>query len=435
MKYIGSAPGRLDVMGGISDYSGALVLQMPLSQTTEVEIEEVSGDFLRITSSQGQNVLGEFEIDYTKLKHFISDPEMFRSEVLSQKNGKWAIYPLACFAVIVNEKGIDLPACHISIQSTVPLGKGVSSSAAIEVATIRALAKMKNLEFHGTELAILAQMAENKYVGAPCGLMDQLASAFGENGKLLPILCQPDQLSPGITIPDGLRFYGIDSGIKHQVTGASYSDVRTAAAMGYSIISQHLGSSVSDLTQAKLSGKRSELPYAGYLANISLSEFCETFEMLLPKKLSGSDFIKQFGETADPYAKIIPESIYDVRVCTLHPIAEHQRTQQFRFLLEYSAGIQETKKKEKVLQSMGELMFQSHSSYSACGLGHPATNKLVEMVRQNLGAGVYGAKITGGGSGGTVCVLLDTEIGNKTVNEIHEQYQKELGKSVLLIKP
>ena len=433
MIYKGSAPGRLDVMGGISDYSGALVLQMPLSQTTEVEIEEVSGDYLRISSYQGQNVLGEFEINWSKLKPLISEPELFRNEVLSQNNGKWAIYPLACFAAIASEKGIDFPACHISIQSNVPLGKGVSSSAAIEVSTIRALVKMKNLEFEGTELAVLAQKAENKFVGAPCGLMDQLASAYGENGKLLPILCQPDLLSQAIAIPNGLKFYGIDSGIKHEVTGASYSDVRTSAAMGYSLIAQHLGVPAKDLKKAKCSGKKSELPFGGYLANISLSEFYTKFEKLLPEEISGGNFIEQFGETADPYARINPESIFNVKVCTLHPIAEHQRTKQFRFLLDYSANIQEYKMKEYVLETMGELMFQSHYSYSACGLGHPNTNDLVELVRENLGSGVYGAKITGGGSGGTVCVLSDNKIGNQTVEKIHEQYQIKTGKSVLLL--
>jgi len=435
MKFIGSAPGRLDVMGGISDYSGALVLQMPLSQTTEVEIEENSGEYLTIASSQGQNLLGEFEINWSKLKLLISDSELFRKEVLAQKNGKWAIYPLACFAVISREKGIDLPNCQISIQSTVPLGKGVSSSAAIEVATIRAIAKMKNLVFKDTELAVLAQMAENQFVGAPCGLMDQLASAYGENGKLLPILCQPDVLSSGLAIPEGLSFYGIDSGIKHEVNGASYGDVRTAAAMGYAIIAQHLGTNFSDLIKARISGKKSELPFGGYLANISLSDFYTRFEKLLPEKLSGKDFLNQFRETSDLYAKIDPESVFSIRICTQHPIAEHQRTKQFKLLLEYSALTQNVEKRERIMESMGELMFQSHASYSACGLGHPKTNELVEMVRQNLGSGVFGAKITGGGSGGTVCVLSDNRQGGNTVSHIHNQYQEKLGRSVLLIKP
>jgi L-arabinokinase len=166
-----------------------------------------------------------------------------------------------------------------------------------------------------------------------------------------------------------------------------------------------------------------------------LSDFYTRFEKLLPEKLSGKDFLNQFRETSDLYAKIDPESVFSIRICTQHPIAEHQRTKQFKLLLEYSALTQNVEKRERIMESMGELMFQSHASYSACGLGHPKTNELVEMVRQNLGSGVFGAKITGGGSGGTVCVLSDNRQGGNTVSHIHNQYQEKLGRSVLLIKP
>jgi len=435
MKFKASAPGRLDVMGGISDYSGALVLQMPLAQKTEVEIEENETELLTISSYHEGHFLGSFEINWNYLKTFISSPERFREIVTSQKNGNWAIYPAACLAILIREKEVNLNGIAINISSTVPLGKGVSSSAAIEVATIRALAGLKNLAFKGTELAVLAQKAENQYVGAPCGLMDQLASTFGENGKLLPIICQPDLLKPTISIPDQISFFGIDSGVKHEVTGASYGDVRTAAAIGYSIIAQHLGVSEDQLKLAKLSGDKSNLPYQGYLTNISFSEFCNEFQSLLPKKVGGGEFLKKYKETADPFAKIETGTEYPVSDSTIHPIAENERTRQFESLIVSLSDIKEVDKKEAIYRKLGELMFASHESYSACGLGHPKTDMLVEMVRSNLGNGVFGAKITGGGSGGTVCVLAVGETGRQKVREIHETYQNLIGKKVLLICP
>jgi L-arabinokinase len=75
-------------------------------------------------------------------------------------------------------------------------------------------------------------------------------------------------------------------------------------------------------------------------------------------------------------------------------------------------------------------MYQSHTSYSICGLGDPQTDELVDMVKQQQGRGVYGAKITGGGSGGTVCVLCEGEEGLHTARMIHQQYQQKLGKEV-----
>jgi L-arabinokinase len=128
-----SAPGRLDVMGGISDYSGALVLQMPLLETTEVEVEESKDEIIRIESGHGNQSLGRCEIPLSEFRNACQNGEDFRALLKSKTNGNWAIYPAACLAVLVNHKGLILTqGLHFRIRSSVPLGKGVSSSAAIE---------------------------------------------------------------------------------------------------------------------------------------------------------------------------------------------------------------------------------------------------------------------------------------------------------------
>ncbi len=90
----------------------------------------------------------------------------------------WIAYPLGCALVLIKEKGIDFRGADFIIESDVPLGKGVSSSAALEVAVMKSLRAAFGLTFEGTELPVLAQRTENLIVGAPCGLMDQLTSFF-----------------------------------------------------------------------------------------------------------------------------------------------------------------------------------------------------------------------------------------------------------------
>src|SRR2546423_13315929 len=93
----------------------------------------------------------------------------------------------------------------------------------------------------GTGLGGACQGVENPVVGAPCGIMDQMTSACGRRDRLLRLRCQPGTIEGYVAIPDGYRFYGIDSGISHAVAGADYGTVRTAAFMGYRMIAAAAG--------------------------------------------------------------------------------------------------------------------------------------------------------------------------------------------------
>ena len=84
----------------------------------------------------------------------------------------------------------------------------------------------------GTEAARLCQVAENRVVGAPCGIMDQMVSAVGRRDRLLALLCQPAEVVDYVKIPKGLAFFGIDSGIRHAVSGSDYTSVRVGGFHG-----------------------------------------------------------------------------------------------------------------------------------------------------------------------------------------------------------
>ncbi|MCU0339597.1 MAG: hypothetical protein MUE30_06920 [Spirosomaceae bacterium] len=402
-----SSSGRLDVMGGIADYSGALVLQMPIRERTTVTLLRSLPDLRLLVHSDGHSA----EIDYTALLDTDQRPDYPKAQryFQSRPDLHWASYVVGCLLVLQREKGVQPVGFEIQVASDVPIGKGVSSSAALEVATMKALSAYYQLHFEGTELPTFAQKVENLIVGAPCGLMDQLACYFGQPQHLLPILCQPDVLNAPIALPTNLRFVGIDSDVRHSVGGASYGEVRTAAFMGLAIIN----------------ATRSQ-PLA-YLTQLSVAEFEQHYAHLLPRQLLGKDFLEQYQRTPDTVTTVQPEREYCVYQATAHPILEHQRVGYFADTLRRYAG---TRAPQNTLQQLGQWMYESHESYTACGLGSEATDRLVAMVREQHGKGVYGAKITGGGSGGTVCVLCDAENGLQTARQIHQQYSREVGKEV-----
>jgi galactokinase len=226
---------------------------------------------------------------------------------------------------------------------------------------------------------------------------------------LLALLCQPAELKPLVPVPDEISFWGIDSGIKHSVSGSDYTSVRVGAFMGQRIIvelmKQHASKNYPNI-QSK------------YLADITPSLYEQYFLGNLPERMRGSKFIQQYQDTVDEVTEIEPEFIYSIRKPTAHPIYEHSRVQTFAELLKESVG-------EDACIQLGELMYQSHQSYSDCGLGSTGTDRLVAFARE-FGSlkGLYGAKITGGGSGGTVA-LLGRSDARHLIEEIADKYSGE----------
>ncbi len=391
------APGRLDVMGGIADYSGSLVLELPLREETRVSIQRDPSRTLSIESQRLSGAASSFTMQVAEL-----DQTYEHARAYFQRN--WAAYIAGAFVVLAREKGfVPREGARIRIESTVPEGIGVASSAALEVAAMTAIDAAFELGLAPREIALLCQKVENSVVGAPCGVMDQMAAVFGEENRLLALLCQPAEIVANVAIPEELAIWGIDSGITHQVSGADYASVRVGAFMGYRMLCEMAGSDLN-----------------GYLANLSPSELEQKYLDRLPETIRGIDFLERFGETSDSATRVDPGGTYPVRRAAAHPVYEHFRVRSFLELLETGRA--------SGAPLLGELMFQSHASYSACGLGSRATDRLVELAR-GLGPsrGIYGAKITGGGSGGTVAILgrRDAE---ESIREIADRYASDTGR-------
>jgi L-arabinokinase len=394
---VARAPGRLDLMGGIADYSGSLVLQLPLAVATFAAAQWSNDDQIRMRPilAGAQNWLAEASVPLTDLA---DDYDVVRMRLAADPRARWVAYVAGAVTVLRRERGVRLPrGVRVLISSTVPVGKGVSSSAAIEVATMHALCGLLELKLEGRELALLCQKVENLVVGAPCGVMDQMTSACGEADSLLALLCQPAEIQAPVRLPSDVVVYGIDSNIRHEVSGADYRSVRVGAFMGYRIIADIAGLRVArDGARVRID----DPAWHGYLANVSPADWESQFRRRVPERMRGSDFLARYGGLTDTVTTVEPDRDYAIRQPTAHPIYEHDRVRRFRALL------QPGKATDDVLTELGELMYQSHASYSACGLGSSGTDRIVDEVRTfGTAQGFFGAKITGGGSGGTVAVL------------------------------
>jgi L-arabinokinase len=225
--------------------------------------------------------------------------------------------------------------------------------------------------------------------------MDQAAAVLGDEGYLLPLVCQPCLPQPLVRLPETLACWAVDSGVSHAVTGIEYEAARAAAFMGYKLICDWEGLPVRLDASGRIP-RYVDLRWNGYLSNLAPSLFRSRYEGRLPERISGAEYLATGHFHADPFTSVRDEIQYRVRACARYAVEENHRIELFVELARRAGS--------GVL--MGELMYQSHYSYSECGLGCEATDLLVELVREEGAAnGLYGAKITGGGAGGTVAVL------------------------------
>ncbi|XP_056174748.1 L-arabinokinase-like isoform X2 [Syzygium oleosum] len=464
--FVTRAPGRLDVMGGIADYSGSLVLQMPIREACHVAVQrnhpsrhrlwkhalarqQARGQgptpVLQIVSygSELSNRGPTFDMDlsdfmdggkpisYVKAKEFFArDPSQ-----------KWAAYVAGTILVLMTELGVCFKdSISLLVSSAVPEGKGVSSSASVEVASMSAIAAAHGLNISPRDLALLCQKVENHIVGAPCGVMDQMTSACGEANKLLAMVCQPAEVIGLVGIPSHVRFWGIDSGIRHSIGGADYGSVRIGAFMGRRMIKSTASTMLSGTLSNGNGTNQDEVEEDGlelleseasldYLCNLSPHRYEALYASMLPESILGETFVEKYADHNDPVTIIDNKRTYGVRASARHPIYENFRVKAFKALLTSASS-------DEQLTALGELLYQCHYSYSACGLGSDGTDRLVRLVQEmqhsrrskHDDGTLYGAKITGGGSGGTVCAVGRNSLrSSQQILEIQQRYKKATG--------
>jgi L-arabinokinase len=414
--FISRAPGRLDLMGGNVDYTGGLVFQSTIREATWAAAQQRDDGSIVFWNPQmkeeGWSDRVEFEFDQ------LTSVEAVKQLVNAGAEIRWTAYVLGAFWLLrqQNPEAV-LSGCSVYIDSDVPLNKGVSSSAAVEVSVMKAAAASYGINLNGIELAEACQWVENVVADSACGIMDQAASVLGDQEHILPLLCQPCLPRALVKLPTGLRCWAIDSGVRHAVTGIEYEAARAAAFIGYRMICEWEGLPI----EKELSGRIPRFAdprWNGYLSDVAPSVFRSRYEHHLPERVSGDELLALNKVHPDPFTTVRSDVTYRVRACTRYAVEENQRICLF---IELARG-SETEPLKEAFRQMGELMFQSHWSYTETGLGCEATDQLIEMVRSHCGRGMlYGAKITGGGAGGTVAVLGSAD-GEGAFREVVAEY-------------
>ena len=235
-----SAPGRVNLIGEHTDYNEGFVLPFAINRRTVLALGTRDDGILRVASSFADEVA-----------------EIALADLAPEVLGGWSAYPLGV-AWALGQHGADLaavPGVDIYIDSVVPVGAGLSSSAAIESAVALALGDVWQLGFDRPTLAKVGQLAENKAVGAPTGIMDQSASLLGKKDSAVFLDCrtlQAEIVELGFAAA-GLELVIIDTGVSHSHATGGYADRRAsceagAAAMGVSSLRDV---SVDDLDRAR----------------------------------------------------------------------------------------------------------------------------------------------------------------------------------------
>ncbi len=403
------APGRLDVLGGVADYSGSTVLEGTLLDATFVAVQPRQDRQLRIRSSfAGTDAVVDLESVFPGGSP--APAHQVREALREARERAWTAYVAGCLYELARAGHVDPTAVRgfsILVESSVPVGAGVSSSAALEVSAMAALLAQLGLTLDGLEVAALCQRAENRIAGAPCGIMDQVTCALGRENSLLVLKCQPHTVLGHARIPSGWRFVGIDSGVKHAVGGGRYTRARVGAFMGLKVLQ----------TLARDD-------WGGYLCNLSPDSW-KPWRERIPETLRGRDFLDQYGELPDSVTRVDPDEIYAVRACAEHPILENDRVRQFIALM----TLAEKDDDPVILREAGSLMLEAHGSYSThVQLGAEETDLLVELsMERGPSRGIYGAKITGGGSGGTVAILCSGLEADESIAVVRSEYERRTG--------
>lgn len=209
-EWIGEAPGRVNLIGEHTDYNDGLVLPVAIDRSTLVVAGPAAGSASRVWS-----------LDVGEESPFETSQPQRECEYPWSNYVRGVAWAFAC-------AGLAVPPLKLAIASRVPMGAGLSSSAALEVAVAAVIAAAGGLSIPPKEMALLAHQAESQFVGVPCGIMDQFASCLGAEGHALLIDCRTQlyERVPMELDQVGLSLVVVDSGVSRKLAGSAYRQRR-----------------------------------------------------------------------------------------------------------------------------------------------------------------------------------------------------------------
>ena len=338
---VAAAPGRVNLIGEHIDYSDGFVLPFAIKDRTLVAARKRNDSTVRIASAQRRNKIVTVGINQVK-------PGL---------KGEWERYALGVLWSMGVTEGVDL-----MIDGHVPLGAGLSSSAALECSVATAMNHLFDMGFNLEELARLTQKAENQYVGVPCGIMDQSVSLMATQGSALLLDCR-DLSTKNISFDvasHGLELLIIDTQAHHALTDGGYAERRASCE---SVVAKLGISSLRELTMEQLEGSRALINETEFVrARHAVTEMKRVLDCV--EALNASDF-------------------------------------------------------EKV----GQLINQSHISLrDDYTVSCPELDTAVDAA---LSAGALGSRMVGGGFGGSAIALIQASKTTETINAIEKAFSSK----------
>jgi galactokinase len=214
-QFVSSAPGRVNLLGEHVDYNGGAVLPMAIDRYVRIEARMQEGGKICIEARDlGRTI--EFSIGSLAEK----------VDTKGRNLPSWALYPAGVAWALV-QHGLEVQGIQAVFNSSVPVGAGLSSSAAVEVAFGSLWQAMAGFSLPSLELAKICQLAENKYVGVNCGLMDQFASACGVAGSAVWFDTRTHESKP-VKLPENTVIIVADTGVRRGLAGSAYNDRRAS---------------------------------------------------------------------------------------------------------------------------------------------------------------------------------------------------------------
>jgi galactokinase len=229
------APGRVNLIGEHTDYNDGFVLPAAVDRGVALAARRVAGDTFTLHA-----------VDLGERCAFA------RTGLARDPEHPWADY-FKGVVWVLSSRGIQVPTCEACVTGDIPQGAGLSSSAAYEVAAALLLLALGGFSLPSLEVAKLARQAENGFVGVACGIMDQMASVFGQQGRALLLDCRSLGRET-VELPPGLRIVVVNSGVRHSLASSEYNRRRAECDEGVRILSSSLPhvSALRDVTLAEL---------------------------------------------------------------------------------------------------------------------------------------------------------------------------------------
>jgi galactokinase len=343
------APGRVNLIGEHTDYNDGFVFPMAIEPQVVVACRTRQDGTVRLASTIFPGNIVEFSVQ----------------SQIERGEPAWANYSRGVAAELI-EAGIPLVGMEALYANTLPVGGGLSSSAAIEVSTGLSLLTLAGLKMDPMRLALICQKAEHEYALVPCGIMDQMIVVSGQAGHATLFDCRSFQRQYIPLDPNDLRIVIVNSMAKHELTGGEYAERRRQCEEGVRYFQQE-NSSIKALRDVTL---------------------------------------KQIESATGKLDDLI------LRRCR-HVVSENARTTE-------AAAALETQRYERA----GELMLQSHNSLrDDYQVSTPELDYLVEQAITQKG--VYGARMTGGGFGGCIVALVQPRSVEGLINHLERVYQQK----------